>query len=60
MHQDNPNDPSTASVKETVHIAHASRATFTVDVDSDDVDLFIVHDGQIIASSTGGAGRTSA
>ena len=56
VHQDDPNDPSTASVKETVHIAHASRATFTVDVDSDDVDLFIVHDGQIIASSTGGAG----
>ena len=56
VHQDNPNDPSTASVKENVTIAHASRATFTVDVASDDVDLFIVHNGQIIASSTGGAG----
>ena len=43
-------------MKENVTIAHASRATFTVDVASDDVDLFIVHNGQIIASSTGGAG----
>ena len=56
VHQDNPDDPSTASVKETVTIKHASRATFTVDVATDDVDLFIVHNGQIIASSTGPAG----
>ena len=56
VHQDNPNDPASASVKETVTIAHASRATFTLDVGSDDVDLFIVHNGQIVGSSTGGAG----
>lgn len=56
VHQDNPDDPSTASVKENVTITHASRATFTVDVGTDDVDLFVVHNGQIVASSTGPAG----
>jgi hypothetical protein len=56
VRQDDPNDPSTASVKETVNITHGSRATFTLDVGTDDVDLFIVHNGQIVASSTAGAG----
>jgi len=63
--QDDPNDPSSATVKEDVAIVHASSATFTVDVGSDDVDLFIVYDAnddgiftnaEIVASSTGGAG----
>jgi hypothetical protein len=60
VHQDDPNDPSSASVKETVQIAHASRATFTVDVDSDDVDLFIVHDGQSSRPRPVAPARTSA
>jgi hypothetical protein len=63
--QDDPDDPSTASVKENVTINHASRATFTLDVDSDDVDVFVVYDAnndgtfgsdEIVGSSTGPAG----
>ena len=64
--QDNPNDPSSASLKHDFTIDHASSATFALDVGNEDVDMFVVydanHDGQftnaeIIASSTGGAGR---
>jgi len=63
--QDNPNDPSSASIKHDVTILHASTATFTVDVGSDDVDLFVVYDAnsdgiftnsEIVAASTGGSG----
>jgi hypothetical protein len=63
--QDNPNDPSSASIKHDVTISHASTATFTVDVGEEDVDLFIVYDAnddgiftnaEIVASSTGPAG----
>jgi hypothetical protein len=63
--QDDPNDPSSASIKHDVAISHASTATFTVDVGPDDVDLFVVYDAnsdgvftnaEIVASSTGGAG----
>jgi hypothetical protein len=63
--QDDPNDPSSATVKHDVAISHASSATFTVDVGSDDIDLFIVYDenddgiftnAEIVGSSTGGAG----
>jgi hypothetical protein len=63
--QDDPNDPSSASVKEDIAISHASSATFTVDVGSDDIDLFIVYDAnndgtftnaEIVGSSAGGAG----
>ncbi|HXG26677.1 MAG TPA: S8 family serine peptidase [Candidatus Binatia bacterium] len=63
--QDDPNDPSSATVKEDIAIEHASSATFTVDVGSDDIDLFIVFDenedgvftnSEIVGSSTGGAG----
>jgi hypothetical protein len=67
--QDIQNDPSSASIKEDVAISHASTATFTVDVDTDDVDLFVVRDGangqpvdgtftnaEIVASSTGPSG----
>jgi hypothetical protein len=63
--QDDPNDPSSASVKFDVAIEHASSATFTVDVGSDDIDLFVVYDAnddgvftnsEIVGSSTGGAG----
>src|SRR5215208_6004304 len=63
--QDDPDDPSSASVKENVTIDHASRATFTLGVDSDDVDVFVVYDAnndgtfasdEIVGSSTGPAG----
>jgi hypothetical protein len=63
--QDDPTDPSSASIKKDLTIAHASTATFTLDVGNEDVDLFVVFDensdgnftnGEIIASSTGPAG----
>lgn len=63
--QDNPNDPSSASIKKDVAIAHASSATFTLDVGTDDIDLFVVYDAnsdgnftnsEIVAASTAGAG----
>jgi hypothetical protein len=63
--QDDPNDPSSASIKHDVTIAHASTATFTVDLGSSDVDLFVVYDAngdgsftnsEIVASSTGPSG----
>ena len=63
--QDDPNDPSSASIKHDVTIDHASSARFSLDVGSDDVDLFVVYDAnedgtftnaEIVASSTGGAG----
>ncbi|HJQ73251.1 MAG TPA: S8 family serine peptidase [Gaiellaceae bacterium] len=63
--QDDPNDPSSASVKENLTLHHASKATFTLDVGPNDLDLFVLydanHDGhftsdELIASSTAGAG----
>lgn len=63
--QDDPNDPSSASIKHDLAIDHASSARITLDVGSDDVDLFLVYDAnddgvftnaEIIASSTNGAG----
>ena len=63
--QDDPNDPSSASIKHDLTIAHASTATFTLEVGSEDVDMFIVYDansdgiftnGEIVASSTGPSG----
>ena len=50
-------------------IDHASRATLTLDVDSDDVDVFVVYDAnndgtfasdEIVGSSTGPAGTDEA
>jgi Subtilase family len=65
--QDNPNDPSTASVKKNVTIDHASRARFAVDLlgGADDIDLYVVYDqngdglftnDEIVGSSTGPGG----
>ncbi len=65
-HQDNPNDPSTASVKEDVSISHASRAVFTTTLAGNDLDLYVVydanHDGhftsdEIVASSATSSGN---
>ena len=63
-HQDDPNDPATASVKKSFTLSHAARATITTEL-SDDLDLYIVYDAdnngtfttsEIIASSAGGTG----
>ncbi len=55
--QDDPDDPSSASVKKTVEIAHASRAVFETALPGNDVDLFVVKDGQIVGSSTTATGN---
>jgi hypothetical protein len=64
--QDDPNDPSSASIKKDVTINHASSATFSLEVGSQDVDMFVVYDAnndgtfatsEIVASSTGGSGQ---
>jgi hypothetical protein len=55
-HQDDPNDPSTASVKKTVAISHASRATFEVHLAGNDIDLYVLKDGQLVGSSTSSSG----
>ncbi|TCC27568.1 S8 family serine peptidase [Kribbella speibonae] len=64
-HQDNPDDPSTASVKKNVTLAHASRLHVSTALASNDVDLFVVRDAdndgvfapsEIVASSAGGTG----
>ena len=64
--QDNPDDPSSASVKKTFAIQHASRAVFESDLATDDLDMFVVydanHDGtfatsEIVASSAGATGE---
>jgi hypothetical protein len=61
--QDDPNDPSTASVKKDVAISHASRLTVATALDSDDLDLYVVYDAnddgaftndEIVASSATG------
>ena len=60
--QDDPNDPSSASVKKNVTLAHASRLSVTTAMaGGDDLDLFVVRDAngdgnftnsEIVASST--------
>jgi hypothetical protein len=61
--QDNPNDPSSASIKRDVTIEHASRLTVSTELDSDDFDLYVVYDAngdgvfanaEIVGSSTTG------
>ena len=60
--QDDPNDPSSATVKKSLSLSHAARLTIDLDTPADDdVDLFLVHDsngdgaftnGEIIGAST--------
>jgi hypothetical protein len=59
--QDDPNDPSSASVKKDVTLDHAGRITVSTALGSDDLDLFLVYDAnddgiftndEVIASST--------
>lgn len=63
--QDDPNDPSSASVKRPVTINHAARLTVSTVLDQD-IDLFVVFDAngdgaftndEIIASSATGTGN---
>lgn len=62
--QDDPNDPSSASVKKSLTLSHASRLTVSTALGTDDLDLFVVHDAngdgnftnsEIVASSTTGS-----
>ncbi len=65
--QDDPDDPSSASVKEPFTLEHAARVTISTAL-SQDLDLFIVYDAnndgtfapnEIIGSSAGGDGNES-
>jgi subtilase family protein len=67
-HQDDPNDPSTASVKKNITLNHASRLSVSTALDSNDLDLFVVRDAnndgvfspsEIVASSTSGTANES-
>ena len=58
-HQDDPNVPSSASVKKTFVISHASRATFEVHLPANDIDLYVLKDGQLVGSSTTSSGDES-
>ncbi|MGH2800526.1 MAG: S8 family serine peptidase, partial [Thermoleophilaceae bacterium] len=42
--QDDPNDPSSASVKRNLTLEHAARLTVTTALATDDLDLFVVYD----------------
>jgi len=61
--QDNPDDPSSASIKRDFTIAHASRATFSTDLAGNDIDLFVLYDankdGQFTSSEIVGSSTTS-
>lgn len=65
VQQDDPNDPSSASVKRNVTLDHASRLTVETELDQD-IDLFVVYDangdgsftnGEIVAASATGTGN---
>ena len=67
-HQDNPDDPATASVKKNITLNHASRLSVTTALDTNDLDLFVVRDAnndgtfsssEIVASSTSGTANES-
>ncbi len=66
--QDDPNDPSTASVKAPFTLANAGEATISVNLPANDIDLFIVYDAnndgvfdlsEIVGASAGGTGEES-
>jgi hypothetical protein len=61
--QDDPNDPSSASIKKDVTIDHASRLTVQTTLATDDFDLYVVYDAngdgsftndEIVAASASG------
>ena len=62
--QDDPGDPSSASIKKDITLDHASRLTVETTLGTDDFDLFVVFDangdgnftnGEVVGSSTTGA-----
>ena len=66
--QDDPNDPSTASVKKPFTLSHAGRVTISTDLAANDIDLYIVYDAnndgtfalsEIVGASAGGTGIES-
>ena len=67
-HQDNPNDPSTASVKKSFTLNHAGHVTVSTALPGNDVDEYLLRDAngdgqftinEIIAASAGGTGDES-
>jgi hypothetical protein len=66
--QDNPNDPSTASVKRPFTVWHAGHATISASLPGEDIDLYVVRDAngdgnftsdEIVASSATASGGES-
>jgi len=66
--QDDPNDPSSASVKKSITLSHASRLTASTALNTDDLDLFVVYDAngdgvftnsEIVGSSATGTSNES-
>jgi subtilase family protein len=65
-HQDDPNDPTTASIKEPVTINHASKARFATALPNNDIDMFVLYDAdgngtfsfpaEVVGSSTSASG----
>lgn len=67
-HQDDPNDPSTASIKRSFTLSHAGHVTISTALPGNDVDEYVLRDAngdgnfttdEIIASSAGGTGDES-
>jgi subtilisin family serine protease len=67
-HQDDPNDPSTASIKRSFALSHAGHVTITTALPGNDIDLYVLRDAngdgqfttdEIIGSSAGGTGNES-
>jgi subtilisin family serine protease len=66
--QDNPDDPSTASVKVPFTVSHAGHVTVTTALAGNDIDLYVLRDAngdgqftvdEIVAASAGGTGNES-
>jgi len=67
-HQDDPNDPSTASVKKSFTLTHAGHVTVSTALPGNDIDEYLLRDengdgaftvDEIIAASAGGTGDES-
>lgn len=67
-HQDDPDDPSTASVKKDFSLEHAGSATISTDLANNDVDLFVLYDfngdgdftlDELVGVSAGATGEES-
>lgn len=67
-HQDDPDDPATASIKRDFTLAHASQATFSTDLAGNDIDLYVLYDAnndgvftsdEVVGSSASSSGVES-